>query len=340
MKDRVICFDLEGPLSPQDNASDLLEMTPGGAELFRIISRYDDLLAGEGRIGYEPGDTLALIMPFLRWYGLKQSAITKASKNSTIMPGAKELFEQCMRAGRHVYIVSTAYHPHAYAIGRLLNVPANRIFATRINDRFWNNHLSNDALSVIGDAEAYIREYLCGRDFDTEDFDDEIVRYLDELYWNRLPKVGISVSGSDRLATVIGGRRKVLAVEKIARHHKIYLQDLIFVGDSITDTAALQVVDVAGGLSISFNGNKFAIPYATIAVAGTSLLILDLVFTAWEKGGRVEVKTLVDRLTQEGTGQDGDYVWLPSLNPSTLHSTIKRHAQIRNKVRGDVAHLG
>jgi len=42
-----ICFDLEGPLSPQDNAYELMKLFPDGDKVFEVISRYDDLLTLE-----------------------------------------------------------------------------------------------------------------------------------------------------------------------------------------------------------------------------------------------------------------------------------------------------
>jgi energy-converting hydrogenase A subunit R len=338
MKDKVVCFDLEGPLSPQDNASDLLRLMPGGSELFRVISRYDDLLASEGRIGYEPGDTLALILPFIRWYGLRRLSIAKVSRNATIVPGAKELIEQCVKEGVSVYIVSTSYDIHAQTVGKRLGVPMSRIFSTRIDKSFWDGHFSDSTLLVVADAESYIRENFCDRDFDKEDLDRSLVSYLDDLYWNRLPRVGVSVI--DGFATVVGGRRKILAVEKIARRHSLYLEDIVFVGDSITDAAVLRVVDIAGGLSISFNGNKFAIPCATLAVGSTSLWSLKPVFEAWKNGRHMEIKALVERLVQDEDRQNVNYVWRPSSDAATLSATIENHLQFRDKMRGHAAHLG
>jgi len=65
----LIFFDLEGPLSPQDNAYEVMGLIPDGHRLFEVISRYDDLLTLEGREDYEPGDTLRLIVPWK--YGFK-----------------------------------------------------------------------------------------------------------------------------------------------------------------------------------------------------------------------------------------------------------------------------
>jgi len=38
----LICFDLEGPLAPQDNAYELMKLFPRGGKIFEVISRYDD----------------------------------------------------------------------------------------------------------------------------------------------------------------------------------------------------------------------------------------------------------------------------------------------------------
>jgi len=71
----LVAFDLEGPLSPQDNAYELMAIIPDGRRLFERLSRYDDLLALSGRPNYEPGDTLKLILPFLLAHGINESHI-------------------------------------------------------------------------------------------------------------------------------------------------------------------------------------------------------------------------------------------------------------------------
>ena len=65
MMSRVVFFDLEGPISTQDNAYEVLGLVPNGHKIFEVISKYDDILALENRPNYEAGDTLSLIAPFL-----------------------------------------------------------------------------------------------------------------------------------------------------------------------------------------------------------------------------------------------------------------------------------
>src|SRR4030042_482631 len=86
-----ICFDLEGPLSPQDNAYELMKLFPNGDKIFEIISRYDDLLTLEEKEDYEPGDTLALIVPFLALHNITEDNITTLAANASFTGGADKL---------------------------------------------------------------------------------------------------------------------------------------------------------------------------------------------------------------------------------------------------------
>jgi energy-converting hydrogenase A subunit R len=79
-----ICFDLEGPLSPQDNAYELMKLFPNGDKIFEVISRYDDLLTLEEREDYEPGDTLALIVPFLILHNISVANITALAAKASL----------------------------------------------------------------------------------------------------------------------------------------------------------------------------------------------------------------------------------------------------------------
>ena len=85
----LVCFDLEGPLSPQDNAYEVMGLLPNGHKIFEVISRYDDLLALEGREEYEPGDTLALIVPFLVYHGITEQDVKRVSETPAAEEGVR-----------------------------------------------------------------------------------------------------------------------------------------------------------------------------------------------------------------------------------------------------------
>ncbi len=88
--------DCEGPLALNDNAFELCRdfLKPDGDKFFKQVSRYDDCLAGIlKKPGYKVGDTLKLILPFLKAYGLTNAAILDYSlRTIMLVPGAAEAY--------------------------------------------------------------------------------------------------------------------------------------------------------------------------------------------------------------------------------------------------------
>jgi len=82
---------------------------------------------------------------------------------------------------------------------------------------------------------------------------------------------------------VVGGKRKVSALMSAIGAGK--LTDTAVIGDSITDYKMLEEIRNAGGISIAFNGNSYALPYANIGVACADIRPLYLVLTAFREGG-------------------------------------------------------
>ena len=97
MMANFICFDLEGPLSPQDNAYELMKLFPNGDKIFEVISRYDDLLTLEERENYEPGDTLALIVPFLVLHNISENDIVALATKASLTDEINKLVEEVYR---------------------------------------------------------------------------------------------------------------------------------------------------------------------------------------------------------------------------------------------------
>ena len=74
---RVFVTDCEGPISKNDNAFELAaHFIPDGDRFFANISKYDDVLADVvKKEDYKAGDTLRLILPFLKAYGANDKRI-------------------------------------------------------------------------------------------------------------------------------------------------------------------------------------------------------------------------------------------------------------------------
>ena len=111
---RIFVTDCEGPISKNDNAFELTSyFVPNGDKFFALISKYDDVLADVfKKPGYKAGDTLRLILPFLKTYGATNKKIREySSKNILLVPGALDTL-QFVRDLTSSFIVSTSYEQY------------------------------------------------------------------------------------------------------------------------------------------------------------------------------------------------------------------------------------
>jgi Uncharacterized protein conserved in archaea len=327
----LICFDLEGPLAPQDNAYELMKLFPGGDKIFEVISRYDDLLTLEGRQDYEPGDTLALITPFLAYHGIKESDITAMGQEASLTPGAHELISKLKSQGWHVFCISTSYEQYALSITQRLGIPRGNVACTSFPLNQICQLLNRDDFTLLEQAE---QEFMTL----TPQIDDaKIEQVLNRFYWQRLPR-----TSSGKIITEvkpIGGRRKVEALEYFSERIGEPLSRWIALGDSITDFKMLQTVNKAGGLAIAFNANEYTLPYCTMSLASTSLGDLWIALEVWEGGGRRAVEQLVKKKENDGGKGDREHFhWLAEVKD--IARPLEIHKRIRHLVREEAAKLG
>ena len=369
---RTIFFDLEGPLSPQDNAYEVMKLAgeggKEGARVFEAISKYDDFISLQEREGYEPGDTLALIVPFLLLHGVTEAEIKRVSERAKLVDGARELFERLQEGGGEkegkerekegkggekweVYIISTSYEQHAYNVGRRLGVPEENIVCTRLD--------LEGARARLGEKEAFfslvekVEEDLIGLYSSIDEAGRErFVSRLDEFFFRQLPALGYDVLGATR---VVGGERKAEAVRKIARAKGVRLSEVIAVGDSITDYKMLREVAQHGGVAVVFNGNEYAVPYANVGLASLNVGSLWVLCDAFARGGKRAVFEEVRRREEKKRWREeekcGVFGGFSGFEIPYFHNLeraderrraeiIKLHKAFRMRVREDAGRLG
>jgi energy-converting hydrogenase A subunit R len=324
---KVICFDLEGPLSPQDNAYEVMGLFDNGLRIFETISRYDDLLALEGRENYEAGDTLSLIAPFLVYHGISEEDVTGISRKAMLVPGARELIADLKNNDWDVYIISTSYEQHAYNIGRQLGVPNDNISCTAFPLDNYRKEFQGEDKTLIADAEKEIVEMYPPIN------DLKLKMRLDRFFFTDLPENPFG--RIMREMRVMGGERKVKAAQRIAEEHSLDLKDLVVIGDSITDFKMLRAVNEVEGLAIAFNGNDYAIPHATVGIATTNMKQMKPILEQWEQGGREGV------LSAFAGREDKKEPFIHVITGrEDLRKIVEVHKKIRNEVRGRAAKLG
>jgi energy-converting hydrogenase A subunit R len=327
----LICFDLEGPLVPQDNAYELMKLFPRGGKIFEVISRYDDLLTLEDRPDYEPGDTLALITPFLAYHGIEEEQIAAMGQKAGLTPGAAELTSKLKSRGWYIFCISTSYEQYASPITQRLGIPSENVACTSFPLVQIRQLLSQDEFALLEQTEHEIVNLNPFTD------DTRIKEYLDYFYGQKLPQ-----TSSGRIigqVKPVGGRRKVEALENFSTRMGKPLSRWAVVGDSITDFKMLRAVNKAAGLAIAFNANEYVLQYATMSLASVRLDDLWIALEAWEKGGRHAVERVVKEREKAGGHNNREHFhWLDGTKDTM--PALEIHKRIRHLVREEAAKLG
>jgi energy-converting hydrogenase A subunit R len=326
-----ICFDLEGPLSPQDNAYELMKLFPNGDRIFKVISRYDDLLTLEEKEGYEPGDTLALIVPFLVLHNITENDIASLAVKATFTGGAIDLISKLQFAGWKVFCISTSYEQYATHITQKLGIYTHNVACTPFPLNKLRQTLSQEEVKLLQQAEEDMLTMRPVAD------DERIKQSLDKFFWEKLPATDLGAAIKE--VKPVGGQRKVAALTRFADKYDQPLAKWVVIGDSITDFRMLQAVEEAGGLAIAFNANEYALPYASMGLASTLISDLQEVLEAWQKDGRGWVERVVKYKEKWGNkGEGGYFHWLSGRKD--INDIIEIHKRIRNLVREEAGKLG
>ena len=326
-----ICFDLEGPLSPQDNAYELMKLFPNGDKIFEVISRYDDLLTLEEREDYEPGDTLALIVPFLILHNISEADIASLAGKASLTGGADKLISWLEYSGWKIFCITTSYEQYALHITQKLDIYAHNVACTPFPLDKLRVTLCKEDSALLQQAEQDILTMSPVAD------DDRIKQRLDDFFWKKLPATELGMTIKE--VKPVGGRHKVAALKKFADKYEQALAKWVVIGDSITDFRMLQAVEAEGGLAIAFNANEYALPYSTMSLASTSLIDLKEVLGAWQKGQRKgEEKTVKEKGKIGGLEDRGYFHWLSGRK--NIDEVIEIHKRIRRLVREEAGKLG
>lgn len=353
MESAQLNIDCEGPITKNDNAFELCQaFIPSGDRFFSLISKYDDFLADvEKKPGYQAGDTLKLILPFLKAFGLTHQKMTDYSRSHLILlPKAKETLRQ-LNAVMPTFIISTSYEPYLEALCQVTGFPFSQIYCTKVNlDHYAlpedeRRYLQTVAAEI---ANTPMLEWKIGDGGKCEisPQNQDTVQRLTEIFWEEI----CPMEAGRLLAevTIIGGKAKARAVLDSLKITKNDLSRVMYVGDSITDVEALDLVRDGGGLSISFNGNAYAVASAEIScLSGQASAILPLAMV-FKKGGKDLVLNLAadwdmqklqghkeaQNLLAELQGNQTSPLRVEVINEKTRERLVRESEAFRKEVRG------
>lgn len=284
-------LDCEGPLTINDNAFELCEaFIPQGGAFFALVSKYDDYLADvEKRPGYKAGDTLKLVLPFLKAYGVGNETIKAFSKKTLrVLRGAIELLRFSARQWP-TFIISTSYCPYLEALCEIADFPLDNVFCTRLDlDAFTlkpgeTKLLQELAREIASLPMIEIPEEAQGLG-DLPEESQQVVQRLEEIFWKTIPELESGRFLEE--VNPVGGQEKARAVKLSLEKSGLTLEEVLYVGDSITDVQAFTLVKEAGGGSVSFNGNRYALRSAEFYALAPQALAIACLMAIFDEGGR------------------------------------------------------
>jgi len=296
---KLFITDCEGPISKNDNAYELTQhFVPDGDKFFALISKYDDVQADiVKRRGYKAGDTLRLILPFLRAYGVTNNRMKEFSaQHILLVPGAKDTL-RFVRGLMPSFIVSTSYEQYMRALCDVVDFPYRNVHCTRLDiDTYEINEKEAERLRRLREEiVAMPMIQISANATSIDDFstrDKETIKRLDEIFWEEMS--GMNSGRMLEEVNPIGGSEKASAVQRIVREAGTDISETIYFGDSITDVQSFRLVKQNGGLTVSFNGNNYAVREAEVAVLSGHTIITSVLAEVFSRLGREGVIGLVE----------------------------------------------
>ncbi|MCW4046446.1 MAG: HAD hydrolase-like protein [Candidatus Bathyarchaeota archaeon] len=352
---RVFISDCEGPISRNDNAFEITaRFVPDGDKLFTLISKYDDVLADVlKKPGYSAGSTLKLILPFLKAYNITDKLMEEFSAKTLILIASSKETLRHVRTIASAFIVSTSYEHYIKALCKALDFPFENTYCTR---------LSIDKYAITTQEKARLRELareiaqmklinIPPSATSIQDFfgeDQETITRLDEIFWTEIPQMGIGDIFSE--VTTVGGEQKAEAIADALSRLQARLSEVMYVGDSITDVEAFKLVKENDGLTVSFNGNSYAVKNAEIAVQSENSIVTALIADLFCTHGRERTLLVLENWNRETLRKsqvsqpllDKFLALYPEalpkvqiVTPRNMELIAKESSEFRKKVRGE-----
>ena len=348
MFEKSFITDCEGPLTLNDNAFEMCAyFIEDGDELFKILSLYDDYLADiVKKEGYKVGNTLKFILPFFVLENLKNKDLIDFSKNNIYAVRDSKFLLKYLKEAMNTYIVSTSYGHYIEALSNYMEFPFENTYYTKVD--MDNLYLNDEESSKVAD---YKNKILANpKDYEL----------FDEIFFKEIPKMDIYEKIKE--IDVVGGLGKKLAIDDIIENDNIDVNQMLYIGDSITDVEPLQFARENNGISISFNGNEYPLKVAEIAIISPSAIATAVIANIYADNDKNKVLQFINDYNSQNNLEelfgeykinpeiklkffevfnDGDYPIIKLIGEDNYDEILKESVYMRNNIRGeDIGGLG
>jgi predicted HAD superfamily phosphohydrolase len=315
--------DWEGPWVLTDFAYEIAIAFFNNHEFFERLSQYDDyLVLVEKKEGYEAGDTLKLLAPFIVALGVSSEELKDlAEKVVTYTPDAEDSMDYLLKKGFEPVVISTSYVQFLEISAEGIGITKNLHGTVFEPERY---SLPKDEREIILEAVEIIAT-LPEIELPPDEKAKRAIDWLNDFFWNKLSKMEAGKILEDVKA--VGGRRKLEVVRSYGAKNPIVI------GDSISDHAMLSWAR-NNGLAVSFNGNEFAVENSNLAVVSDTTFAEAYIVEAYLGEGFEGVKRAVrfefdseiaDKL------KNTKFYWLEKADVKAI---IEESKAMRRKLRG------
>lgn len=337
--------DWEGPWVTTDFAFEISILFFKNPVFFERLSQYDDYLSYIRRKEeYEAGDTLKLLAPFLIASGVTSKKIREFSRDVVnFVPDAKISI-------RHIKIrpvvISTTYNQFLEETINMLGINAF-IHGTEFNPEEFD--VSEEDSKIVREAVDFISslpEIKVKPGMKENELDENSMRsinWLNEFFWEKVKNS--SFGEVLRRINATGGERKRKIVQEYIENFEI--EEILVIGDSISDHSMLKWVKERGDVAVSFNGNEYAIRNSNVAVVSdTAFGEVALIDVFAEKGVEGVIGVVKsgkwDFISNSISKHlhSTKFYWIEDLNDSDIEKVIEESKKMREKVRGEAGKLG
>jgi len=220
MTKHIFISDCEGPISKNDNAFELAtHFIPDGDKLFSLISKYDDILVDVvKKEGYSAGDTLKLILPFFKAFGVTDKQMQEFSEqNIVLIADTKDTLRQILDS-TDAFIISTSYEHYIRALCNAIQFPFQNTYCTKLQlDKYPITLQETIKLQELVKEIAAMSmitippEAKALSDFSAKD--QETIKRLDQIFWNEIAFMSCGIIYSE--VKTIGGPQKAEAIKDV-----------------------------------------------------------------------------------------------------------------------------
>ena len=281
-----------------------------------------------------------------------------SAQNLILIAGSKDTLQH-VRAIANAFIVSTSYEHYIRALCKAIEFPFENTYCTQLSiDKYKLTPQEKSQLREIAGEIAQMPMITIPptakslKDFSSTD--QETISRLDDIFWNEIANMCIGRIFSE--VKTVGGEQKAEAIQDVVKKLRAPLEDVMYVGDSITDVEAFKLVKDNGGLTVSFNGNQYAVKNAEVAVLSENNIATAIIADLFCKLGKHQTLQVLENWNRETLQKstvnplllDRLFTLYPAALPKiqivtteNMETLVKESSEFRKKVRGEaIGRLG